>query len=180
MAVPSCGRFPIPREIFRAHRLESDAAVGKPKLNQTRATAKAQAGTFHDPAMPPGDRDLAHALGPADPLWRRFTHHARVSCGPLADEWSFSKAFGWTLRLKQPTRVLVYLTPSPSYFLASFALGERACTAIRKAGVPADILAIIDAAPKYAEGRGVRIPVRTKTDLEAVLKITAIKATTTR
>lgn len=180
MAVPRCGRFPTPREIFRADRLESDGAVGKLKLNETRATAKAQAGTFHDPAMRPGDRDLAHALGPVDPLWRRFTHRVRVSCGPLTDEWSFSKGFGWTLRLKQPARVLVYLTPGPSYFLASFALGEKACTAIRKAGVPADIRAIIDAAPKYAEGRGVRIPVRTKTDLEAVLKIAGIKATTTR
>lgn len=152
----------------------------KPKLNQTRATAKAEAGTFHAPSMPPADRDLAAALGPADQLWRRFTHDVRVSCGPLVDEWSFSKTFGWTLRLKQPARVLVYLTPGSSSFLASFALGERACAAIRKAGVPADVLAIIDAAPKYAEGRGVRIPVRTKTDLEAVLKIAGIKATTTR
>lgn len=104
----------------------------------------------------------------------------RVSCGPLVDEWSFSKAFGWTLRLKHPARVLVYLTPGASHFLASFALGENACTAIREAGVPAAVLAIIDAAPKYAEGRGVRIPVRTTADLDAVLKIAALKASTSK
>jgi hypothetical protein len=83
-----------------------------------------------------------------------------------------------TLRLKQPARVLVYLTPSHSCFLASFVLGERACRAIREAGIPGGILALIDAAPKYAEGRGVRIPVHTKADLEAVLKITRVKSTT--
>lgn len=144
--------------------------------NKTAAPAKAQVGAFHDPSMPPTDRELAAALGAADSLWRRLTHEVRVSCGALVDQWSFSKAFGWTLRLKQPARVLVYLTPSPSHFLASFALGEKACAAIAEAGVPAAILAMIDAAPKHAEGRGVRIPVRTKADLEAVLKIARIKA----
>lgn len=141
-------------------------------------SAKTQTGAFHDPSAPPADRELIAALGTAGPLWRRFIRDVRVSCGPLADEWSYSKAFGWTLRLKQPARYLVYLTPDRSHFLASFALGEKACQAIREAGVPAAILAIIDAAPKYAEGRGVRIPVRTKADLEGVLTIAGIKAAT--
>jgi hypothetical protein len=152
--------------------------MGKPRPNKIRAPVKTPAGVFHDPAMPPADSDLAKALGAAESLWRRFTDEMRASCRPLIDEWSFSKAFGWTLRLKQPKRVLVYLTPSRSSFLASFALREKACTAIRRAGVPAAVLALIDAAPKYAEGRGVRIPVRTTTDLEGVLKIARIKAAT--
>jgi hypothetical protein len=42
------------------------------------------------------------------------------------------------------------------------------------------MLAIIDAAPRYAEGRGVRIPVRTNADLEGVLTIADLKASTTR
>jgi len=46
--------------------------------------------------------------------------------------------------------------------------------------VPSAIQAIIDAAPKYAEGRGVRIPVRTKADLEAVPRIAGITVTTTK
>jgi hypothetical protein len=36
-------------------------------------------------------------------------------------------------------------------------------------------LEIIDEAPKYAEGRGVRIEVRTKKDLEAVKQLAAVK-----
>jgi hypothetical protein len=98
----------------------------------------------------------------------------------LGDEWSFSKAFGWTLRLKQPGRVLIYLTPGQSHFLASFALGDKTCTVVREAGIPAAILASVDTAPKYAEGRGVRIPVRTQSDLQGVLAIAAIKASITR
>jgi hypothetical protein len=156
------------------------AGVRKSRPNKRPAPATAPAGAFHDPSGPPADRELASALGGADPLWHRFTRDVRVSCGPLVDEWSFSKAFGWTLRLKQPTRVLVYLTPSRSHFLASFALGEKACTALRDADVPSAMLAIIAAAPKYAEGRGVRIPVRTKADLDGVLVIAGIKASTAR
>ena len=129
---------------------------------------------------PPTVRELAAMLGVAAPLWRRCIRQMRASHGPLVDSWSSSKVFGWTLRLKQPARVLVYLTPQRSHFLASFALGEKACAAVREAGVPAAILALIDAAPKYAEGRGVRIPVRNKADLEGVLAIAAIKCSTTR
>ena len=148
----------------------------KRRPGKAGAITTPRAGAFNDPSVPPADRDLARALGAAHPLWRRFTDDLRAACGPLVDQWSFSKAFGWTLRLKQPTRVLVYLTPGPSHFLASFVLGERACQAIREADVPPGILEMIDAAPRYAEGRGVRIPVRTKADLGAVLKIASIKA----
>jgi hypothetical protein len=147
---------------------------------QNRSLSKAMAGAFHDPSGHPSARDLVAALGRAASLWQRLIHDVQAACGPLASEWSFSKALGWTLRLKQPARVLVYLTPGKSSFLASFALGEKACKAIDQAGVPADILAIIDAAPKYAEGRGVRIPVRTGTDVEAILRIAAIKVSTSK
>jgi uncharacterized protein DUF3788 len=144
------------------------------------SAAKAPTGAFDDPSAPPAERELIAALGSAGPLWRRLTRELRAAHGPLADEWSFSKTFGWTLRLKQPARALVHLTPNRSHFLASFALGEKACAAVRDAGIPAAMLAIIDAAPKYAEGRGVRIPVRTKADLEGVLRLAAIKVATTR
>jgi hypothetical protein len=138
------------------------------------------ADAFRDPSKPPDARQLAALLGPADRLWRLFTGELRAAWAPLADEWSFSKALGWTLRLKQPKRVLVYVTPERSRFLASVVLGEKACKTIADAGVPAAILALIEAAPKYAEGRGVRIPVRTKADVDAVLKIVAIKASTSK
>ena len=131
-------------------------------------------------ARPPTDRELAATLGVTGPLWRRCIRHLRAAHGPLVDNWNSSKAFGWTLRLKQPTRALVHLTPRQSHFLASFALGEKACAAARDAGLPAAILAVIDTAPRYAEGRGVRIPVRTKADLDGVLAIAGLTVSTTR
>jgi hypothetical protein len=70
---------------------------------------------------------------------------------------------------------VVYLTPRRGHFLASCALGEKASTAAKQASLPAPILSIIDDAPKYAEGRGVRIPVRTARDLAGVVTLAAIK-----
>ena len=95
----------------------------------------------------------------------------------MIEEWNFSgKAYGWSFRLKQKKRTLVYMTPCRGYFLASFALGEKACLAAHAAGLPAPVLAIIDGAPKYAEGRGVRIPVRSRRDVDNVECLVAIKA----
>jgi hypothetical protein len=67
------------------------------------------------------------------------------------------------------------MVPCPGYFVASFALGERACLATQRSGLPAPVLEIIQHAPKYPEGRGVRLEVRGKKDLANVEKLALIK-----
>jgi len=114
-------------------------------------------------------------LGPSGPLWGQLQKGLQAAYGPLAEEWHFGKAFGWSFRLKEKTRAVVYMTPRRGHFLASFALGEKACLAAEDAGLPQAMLALIRDAPRYAEGRGVRIPVRTKRDLAGVEKLAAIK-----
>jgi hypothetical protein len=130
-----------------------------------------------DRSVPPTDRALREVLGRAAALWTALEADLQAAHGPLAREWNFAGAkYGWSMRLRQKKRVLVYMTPGRSSFLASFALGEAACRAAREQGLPAPMLALIDAAPKYAEGRGVRIPVRTRRDLDGILRLAAIKA----
>jgi hypothetical protein len=132
---------------------------------------------FDDKAARPGERALADTLGRTHALWASLQADLQRAYGPLIEEWNFSgPAYGWSFRLKQRKRALVYLTPCRAHFLASFALGEKAYKAARGAGLPASVLELIEAAPKYAEGRGVRIPVRTKRDLASVRSLAAIKA----
>ena len=131
---------------------------------------------FDDKTSPPGDRALEEMLGRTSHLWTRLKNELQEAHGPLIENWNFSgKAYGWSFRLKQKKRTIVYMTPCRAYFLASFALGEKACRAARAAKDSAQVLAIIDAAPKYAEGRGVRIPVRSRHDLDTVESLVAIK-----
>jgi hypothetical protein len=59
--------------------------------------------------------------------------------------------------------------------LASFALGDKAVKAAHESDLPASILKIIDSARKYAEGRGVRIEVRSAEDVCNVEKLAVIK-----
>jgi hypothetical protein len=67
------------------------------------------------------------------------------------------------------------MIPCPGHFLAAFALGEKACLAARRSGLPAPVLEVIDRAPRYPEGRGVWLEVRTRKDLENVKKLATIK-----
>ena len=67
------------------------------------------------------------------------------------------------------------MTPQERCFLVGFALGERAVRAAHAIPLADSVLAVIDEAPKYAEGRGVRIEVRTKKDIETVKRLAAVK-----
>ena len=95
---------------------------------------------------------------------------------PLDQSWGYSgAAWGWALRLKQKKRTIMYLTPCKRYFLVGFALGEKAVRAAHSSSLRKSTLDIIDSAKKYAEGRGVRIEVRTKSDREEIIRLASIK-----
>ena len=59
--------------------------------------------------------------------------------------------------------------------MASFALGEKAVRAAHEGGLPAPVLEIIAQAKKYAEGRGVRLEVRSAQDVLDVERLAIIK-----
>jgi hypothetical protein len=59
--------------------------------------------------------------------------------------------------------------------LVSFALGERAVTAARAKKLAAAVLDVIDASPRYAEGRGVRFEVKSVRQIPSLVVLTQIK-----
>jgi hypothetical protein len=131
---------------------------------------------FDDRKAPPAERALQKALGKAWSAWTVLKDALSRECAPLQEEWSFAgEKYGWSLKLKKGKRAIVYMTPCAGHFLASFALGEKACAAAREEKLPARVLQLIEDSPRYAEGRGVRIPVRTEKEAEAIRKLAAIK-----
>ena len=97
--------------------------------------------------------------------------------GPVSKEWGYtSKSTGWGVRLKRKDRIILYMAPCRGFFLASFALGEAAVRAAHASGLPAPVLELLDAAKKYAEGRGVRLEVRSAEDVRNVVELAVIKA----
>ena len=131
---------------------------------------------FDDKKHPPSSEDLAVMLGRSASHWRNLQEHLQKTYGPLAEEWSFSgEKFGWSLRLKEKKRNLIYLIPGQGCFLAALVFGEKAVEAIRRSDLPADWVRSVEAAKRYAEGRGVRFEVRTRKDVLAIQKLTAMK-----
>jgi hypothetical protein len=109
-------------------------------------------------------------------FWNELKRLIASRFSPLSEEWGFtSKKTGWGLRLKREKRTVLYMTPCEGYFMASFALGEKAVKAAHESDLPVSVLQVIDSAKKYAEGRGVRLEVRSAKDVRNVEKLAVIK-----
>ena len=130
---------------------------------------------FIGQAKEPTDCELTGALGAAKALWDQLVAELTGE-HKLTREWnSYSIKAGWSLRLKRKTRNIVYLSPSGSGFLASFALGDKAIQAARASKFPRHMLKIIAEAKKYLEGTAVRIAVSGPDDIAIVKKLAEIK-----
>ena len=131
---------------------------------------------FVGTSNPPTEEDLSKMLGKTHALWIELGDHVASAFAPLSVEWGCSsKSTGWGLRLKTAKRAVLYMCPCRGYFLASFALGEKAVKAAKESGLPDSVLKIIEDAPRYAEGRGVRFEIRTRADVRNMEKLAAIK-----
>lgn len=131
---------------------------------------------FDDKEKQPNDAELARILGKSFLLWNELQERISSLFSPAIIEWGFaSKSTGWGMRIKKEKRVVVYMTPCRNHFLASFALGEKAAKAAHDNRLPGSILKIIDEAPKYAEGRGIRIQVKNAADVRNIVKLAVIK-----
>ncbi|MDX9735555.1 MAG: DUF3788 family protein [Thermoanaerobaculia bacterium] len=132
---------------------------------------------FDDPGQPPGPAVLRRRLGPAATAWKALVDGVAERCGPVEELWSFGGAkFGWSLRLLRKGRVLLYLTPQEGRLLAGLVLGGKAVAAAREAGLPPALLAQVEAAPQYAEGRGLRVEVSGPDGVEGLLLLVGLKA----
>ena len=59
--------------------------------------------------------------------------------------------------------------------MTAFVFGEKATAAVRASEVPAAVVATLNEARVYAEGRGIRLETRTAADLATMRKLAAIK-----
>lgn len=124
----------------------------------------------------PHEKEVAAILGPGKELWDDLLQRLRGDCRTDAEEWgSSSKKLGWSLRVKRKERIVVYLAPQVGYFIASFALGEKAVEVARASRLPPKVMNVIEEAKRYAEGRAVRLDVRSASDLEGVLRVAKVK-----
>jgi len=129
-----------------------------------------------DKAVEPTPAALAKVLGASRESWDHLISRMETSYGPVSLEWSFAGAkYGWTSKLRRKKRTILYLIPQEGSFLVGIVLGDRALGLLRRDEISADVIALIDEAPRYGEGTGFRVPVSSPEDCEDIEMIIEAK-----
>ena len=124
----------------------------------------------------PSDADLAAALGAVKPLWDEIVVGIFRELGLTGSEWkSYSVKHGWALQLRRGKRNIVHLAPCQGSFHVLFILGDRAVAAARAAKLGATAAKLLDEAPRYPEGTGIRLEVSRPRQIPLVRKLARIK-----
>jgi hypothetical protein len=99
-----------------------------------------------------------------------------VSQGVSDQKWkTTSPRYGWSLRINLKKRTIVYLTPYAGCFRVGFVLGDKAVAAAHKSSLSKTVLRLLDEAPRYAEGTGLRLIVKGTNDLEPIRQLAVVK-----
>jgi len=129
-----------------------------------------------DASHEPAAVELEALLGASAQMWGEIVSAIAGNHAPVTQSWNFGGAkYGWTLRLKRKERIILYMIPQVGGFLVGLVLGERAVEKARDSRLPESVRVLIDEAPRYAEGRGFRMPVQSAEDVLAVVRLAGIK-----
>lgn len=86
-------------------------------------------------------------------------------------------ASGQVCLLRHKKRTLRYLLPEKASVTVAIVLGERAYGLAMASTLSAAVKTSLSEARPYAEGRGIRVPVKAPRDLATIRKLVAIKLT---
>lgn len=125
----------------------------------------------------PDETALMSALSSVYPIWNQVKDYT-LSLNPGAiEEWKFSgDNYGWSFRIKDKKRVIVYLLPRDGFFKTAFVFGQKATDQIMNSTVAKEIKDLLQSAKVYAEGRGIRIVINNEKLLGDIKKLLAIKS----
>ena len=109
----------------------------------------------------PSVQELTAEIGSTKSLWDQLVEDLKNSEGIDIQEWrSYSPKAGWSLRLIKKKRNILYMIPLHGHFQVAFVLGQKAIDSARNSKLPVRIMKLIDEAPRYPEGTGFRIDVK--------------------
>lgn len=131
---------------------------------------------FTDKSATPTLVQLQEALGNTYAFWQTFSEQTKKLYPEAICEWHFSsEKYGWSFRIKDKKRVLIYLLPRDKFFKVAFVFGQKATDSIMESNISETIKKELQAAKVYAEGRGIRLEIRNENLVKDVLNLIAIK-----
>ena len=124
----------------------------------------------------PTDSDLTGALAGTYDLWRSIKEYVHLKYPAAMDEWNYPGIkYGWSFRIKDKKRAIVYLSPRDGYFKAAMVFGQKATDKIMESGISASIKEELAGARVYAEGRAIRMEIRDGHVIPDIMELIDIK-----
>lgn len=131
---------------------------------------------FRDKKITPSDKDLLEKLGATFDLWKQIQNFVLIKYPKGIPEWNYpGEKYGWSFRIKDKKRAIIYFLPRDKYFKVAFVFGQKATDYVLSSNISADIKIALEKATKYAEGRGIRIDVNDETIISDVKNLIEIK-----
>jgi hypothetical protein len=131
---------------------------------------------FTDRSKKPDGKRLVKALGKSGPHWTAIKAHITKKHGEALEEWKYyGPKAGWVLKVLLKKRNLFFLTPLKGYFRVAFVFGDKAALAVEKSRLRAAVRKDLREARRYAEGRALRLEVKSPQDATSVKKLIDIK-----
>lgn len=131
---------------------------------------------FTDKSIEPTQADLEKALGESHIHWQELFSFTLKTFPESNFGWHFSgQKFGWSFRISDKKRVILYLLPRDRFFKAALIFGDRAVEQIISSDIAEYIQSELMSAKKYAEGRGIRVEVKDVSLVEDLKKLITIK-----
>jgi hypothetical protein len=131
---------------------------------------------FPDKSIIPNEQDLADKLGPTFQLWVHLRDFVTEKYPGLTEEWNYpGKKYGWNFRIKDKKRAIIYFLPRNMYFNVAFVFGQKATDIIMGSDISEEIKTELANATKYAEGRGIRIEIKSNKIIPDIKKLVKMK-----
>jgi hypothetical protein len=138
-------------------------------------------GVFIDKKHHPTEVEIIDAIGPLLPTWQALVRHVRATY-PVQEDFKFlyGKNYGWALRFRIKTQLLVNLYPSQGGFTAQVNLNPAAVEKALGMQLGQNAQQAITRAHPYPEGRWVFIPVESEKDAQDIQSLLALRVAAKR
>jgi hypothetical protein len=134
------------------------------------------ASVFDDKTTKPDEMALLKAIGKRAVHWKKIKGNLEKDYGELIEDWKYyGQKTGWLLKVLRKKRNLFFFIPLKGIFRIAFVFGEKAVCAVESSDLPETIKQELKNTRKYAEGRGLRIDVKSAKDVENIRKLVEIK-----
>lgn len=131
---------------------------------------------FTDKAIVPTIEDLDGKIGKTYSLWMQIREFVYQKYPNGVEDWNYpGKKYGWSFRIKDKKRAILYFLPRENYFKVAFVFGQKALDQILETTISESIKNDLLSAKKYAEGRGVSIDVKNDSVIPDIQKLVETK-----